>query len=342
MWDRGVLNASSWHGLEEVGTFEGAASLVDHGERSGAWPVLLGMSELTTGGGLVAPMRGVVAGYREHADRCVGVVGAKYHYTAPDAWRGLCEAACTAGAKPTGAFSLCDGAKMLATFEVGTSNGLRTQLLIADSYDGSVRLSAGFTTIRVVCANTLAAAFSADGKGMARLSHTASLSDRVAVLARAIDTAVKSGDRMRDVYRQASERRLTREAASSLFDALWPVADAKAAPAVKARAEGKRDDALRAMRRSENDEGPTLATLWNAATWLVDREADGSTRTHGDSDGLNAMLFGARGRRVDEIRRMVEVVLRDGTVQPMTVVEAQEHGVATESIVADVLADLMA
>src|SRR5678809_981078 len=39
LWDRGVLDASSWHGLEELGTFSSAADMIAHGERTGAWPV---------------------------------------------------------------------------------------------------------------------------------------------------------------------------------------------------------------------------------------------------------------------------------------------------------------
>lgn len=38
LWDRGVLNASSWHGLEELGTFADAQAMIEHGERTGAWP----------------------------------------------------------------------------------------------------------------------------------------------------------------------------------------------------------------------------------------------------------------------------------------------------------------
>ena len=35
-WDRGVLNASSWHGLEEIGVMASAEDIIDAGERTGA------------------------------------------------------------------------------------------------------------------------------------------------------------------------------------------------------------------------------------------------------------------------------------------------------------------
>lgn len=130
MWDRGVLNASSWHGLEEVGTFGDAPSAIAHGEKSGAWPVSLRCEGLTTPQGLLASVQAQVASYLAHPDRIVGVNGSRYRATTPAEWRELVTATVEAGAKPTGTFSLEGGSRVLATFEIGESNGLRTQFLL--------------------------------------------------------------------------------------------------------------------------------------------------------------------------------------------------------------------
>jgi hypothetical protein len=73
-----------------------------------------------------------VGSYSAHPERVLGAVD-RFRATACDEWRDLVKAAVAAGAKPTGAFSLRDGSRVLATFEVGISNGLRTQLLLVDA-----------------------------------------------------------------------------------------------------------------------------------------------------------------------------------------------------------------
>ena len=107
-WDRGVLNASSWHGLEELGTFATSADMIAHGERTGAWPVAVQLRALQVAGFECEPPteQAVVASYVNHRARSVGVVGSRYTATTPESWRSLVQAAEKAGAKPTGAFSL--------------------------------------------------------------------------------------------------------------------------------------------------------------------------------------------------------------------------------------------
>lgn len=345
-WDRGVLNASSWHGLEEVGVFTDAASAIAHGERTGAWPVALRTEALRTPCGLLAPCEALVADYAEHPARVVGCNGSRYRATATKEWRDLVTAAVAAGAKPTGTFSLADGSRVLATFEVGQSNGVRTQFLLADSFDGSMKLKAGFTTIRVVCANTLAAAFGKDGAGMASLLHTATLETKVNVLAESIGEAIKTGDRVRDLYKKTEETVLSRAQAEQVFDFLFPKADAGESKMTIARADGVRRDARHAAAKAVNHvdagRGTSLATLWNAATYLVDRNVDGTSRTYGESDNLKSLLFGTRGRRLEEIQRTIEVVMADGSIQHMSATEAVEAGCDAQSIGRVLLAEMMA
>ena len=341
-WFRGVLDASSWHGLEEVGVMADHDAMVAHGERSGAWPTSIAFDTVQTPGGLVAPGRAVVASYAQHPDACLAVVGDRYRATTADEWRSLVKAATAAGARPTGAFALRDGSRVLATFEIGQTNGLRTQLVLADAFDGSMRVTCGFTSIRVVCANTLSAAMSKDGDGMARLRHTASLETKVNVLAESISAAVVSGDKVRASYHAAEQSRLTAAQASNVFDRLFAPAAPDADRAAKTKADNIRSDARRAMGRAENNAGPTLATVWNAATWLVDRTVSGEARPTRGGDALDSLLFGSRGERISEIQTIVELVMRDGTIQQMSASDALATGVDPRSIGRTVLDDMIA
>jgi hypothetical protein len=340
-WHRGVLTASSWHGLEEVGVMADDAAMIGHGEKSGAWPVSLRFDTLTTSSGLVAPGKGIVATYAAHPEACLSVVGDRYRATTPDEWRTLVKAATAAGAKPTGAFALRDGSRVLATFEVGTTNGLRTQLVLADAFDGSMRLTCGFSSIRVVCANTLSAAMSSDGAGMAKLRHTASLESKVNVLAESIDEAVKSGDKVRDAYHKAEELKLTKAQAIEVFDKLFPEAPEEADKAAKTKADNVRADARRAMWNQVNNAGPSLATIWNAATYLVDRTVSGEARPTRGGSPLDSLLFGSRGERVNEIQTIIEVVLRDGTVQAVPASDAIAMGADPKQVGAKFLEEFL-
>lgn len=338
-WNRGVLAKSSWHKLEEVGKFTDGQSAIIHGEASGAWPVAVEREKLFTMEGLQSPRDGVLAMYAAHPPRVLGVVGDRYRATLPAEWRNLVIAANDAGAKPVGAFSLYGGARVLATFEVANLSGLRTHMLLVDSFDGSMALTMGLTCIDVVCANTLSVAMKLDGGQMARLRHTASLETKVEALRVSIGEAIKKGESIRDTYEAAKSKKLDREQARSIFDALFPpslLPEGRAKTiADKARAEAEQAAALEV-----NNRGANLATIWSAATYLVDRTGDGEPReTRGD--GMTSMLFGSRAKRVNEIQTIIEVVLKDGTVVPMSATEAHDNGIGDGDIGRAVLDDML-
>lgn len=317
MWDRGVLSASSWHGLEEIGVFTDARSMVEHGYDSGAWPVevFLTASEARLPDGTLVTSdeeKSVIATYKQHKPRIVGVNGNRYHFNTPKAWAELCEAAEQAGGKPTGAFSLCGGRKILATFEVnGRDNGIATNLMIADSFDGTQKLTVGFTSVRVVCANTLAMALKGDGQGMAMLKHNSTLNQKVEGLKLAIETALESGKSVRDMFELASTVNVSNELIAKAFDSLFPEASEDSSDHAKTRAENNRDEGRIAMSLGINliGSGNNLASLWNAATWLVDRENDGSPRVRQNSDPLESLLFGQRGKRIAQIQTVIQDTL---------------------------------
>lgn len=347
-WNRGVLTTSSWHGLEEIGTMPDAVSMILKGEKSGAWPVKVRNVSLVTSDGLAAPDRGIVCDYLEHPSQCVGTVGNRYTATTPDSWRDLVRAAVAAGAKPTGAFSLRDGSRVLATFEVGVGNGIRTQLLLADAFDCSMKLTCGFTSVRVVCANTLAASLRADSGGMANLRHTASLESKCNILAENIGEAIKTGESVKALFQQAEQSYVTRDQARAAFDALFPEAEKDASPAEKTKADNRRHEAELAAGLGINKVGEragNLGTLWNAATYLVDRTIDNrgraSNRAVRSGDALDSLLFGTRAKRLQEIQTVIEVIMRDGRVVPMTATKAIEEGVDRQIVGRKILEEMI-
>ena len=340
-WDRGVLNAASWHGLEELGAMVTAEDIINAGEKCGAWPTNIRYDDvITKAEGLVLPLKAIIADYQGHGSRALSGVGGRFRETSPEEWRELVSVAVKAGAKPTGAFSLRHGTRVLATFEVGESNGLKNHLVIADAFDGSMKLTGGFTSVRVVCANTLSAAMSCDGKEMLRLRHTASLPEKLVAMGESIEKAIQTGQAIKELYAQAEQTVLHRDEAMELLFKLFPdpkeVEGKKTAAAAKTRAKNKRTEALKAAALPINrvgDVNGNAATLWNAATYLVDRTLDGKPRKLRGGDRLDSMLFGARGQRVAKIEQvMVQVLRPDGTEVSMSVDQAVNAGVPAGQI----------
>jgi hypothetical protein len=297
--------------------------------------------------------KAIVADYEGHPSAVVGAMSKRYRPLACEEFFSLCEAATLAGAKPTGAFALYGGSVIVATFEVGTSNGLRTQFLLVDSFDGSHKVTAGHTSIRVVCANTLSFAMSKDGDNMAALRHTASLERRVKLLGTAIEAAIRGGDSARKLYETAERATFVDTAAfDRAFDALFPPAPEDASQNAKTRAENARIEARAAGRMAINRVGSTkanLATLWNAATFLVDREVVAGSDTgvarplRGGANPLESLISdkkGTRGARVQVIQNLIETVLVDGSVRLMTVDEATSHGIDHGQIAKSILRDV--
>lgn len=338
---KGVLVDSSWHRLEELGVMSTAAEMIEHGERVQAWPIHVSTEALITATGLKCHKDAIVARYRGDHAECVGVVGNRYQPTTPAEWRTLVTAAVEAGAKPTGCFSLRDGRLVVATFEIGESNGIKTQFILVDSFDGSFQLTAGFTSIRVVCCNTLSAAMHTDGKAMARLRHTATLSEKIEALREIIPEAIKSGQKVKDLYHKAESLRISQADAEKVFDKLFPAAAPDATPNAKTRAENARAAGRIAAAMPVNYTGPTLATLWNAATYLVDRTESGDARKLRGGSRLDSMLLGNRGERVEEIMTIIEVMMADGTIQAVPAPEAIAMGCNPSTVGASVLADML-
>lgn len=178
---------------------------------------------------------------------------------------------------------------------------------------------------------------------MLEVRHTASIADKVPAMASAIDEAIKSGRAMREAFAERADRRLSRTETEALLDKLFPLADDRDSAHKRTQAENKRADAVRAMTLAVNDVGPTVATVQNAATWLVDRNADGTPRaSRGGSDRLDNLIHGSRGQRIQEIETVIEVFMRDGSVKQVTASEAlKTPGISPEVVGRAVLSDIL-
>lgn len=275
-----------------------------------------------------------------------GINGGRYKGTTIEAWETTIRAAVAAGGVP--AYHVNVGGKLVAQFEIARRGGIVSYLTLADSFDGSTKFVAGLVASRWGCMNQMASLRRSNkGCAWANIRHTASLDEKIARLTTGIADIADEGSKLVDLFERASEVHLPAAAAREAFDALFPKAPEGAKVVAVTKADNARSAARIAAAMPINRVGGkgNLATLWNAATFLVDRDETGEARAaRGESTRAGAMLFGARGRRVETVRHLVEVLLADGTVEAMAVDAASAAGVPAENmgpgIVAAMLADL--
>ncbi len=328
-WNAGALTSSSWHGLEEVRSMETADDMIAAGNDLLAWPTSTKLEDAVTASGLKLPLQAVVSGYADGSKKCHGVASEKWTPLDRKMWDSTIRAAVDAGAKPAGAFSLRGGARVLATFEITRDDGtgLRRYFQMLDSLDRSCAYIVGGTTIRTVCANTVSMSLRRDGKGMSKVRHTRSINDRAELVRQQIEAHIKEGHKVADLYKAACDTYLSTERYEEIMEALVPTEGTKGRT-LSSRLR-QRDAMDVAMARPENREGDSVASLWNAATWLVDRKADGETREiRKGSDALDSMLLGARGRRVQQVQDIMVAILRpDGSEEYVTAQQAGAEGI---------------
>ena len=317
-----------------------ADDFIRRAQQAGHYPTKLEtVSDFPIAGVPAAGYNALIGTYPEER-RVLGINGSRYNATGIENWNGLIRAAVAAGAKPI--HSHAWAGKVIAQFEVCQADGLRSTLILGDSFDGSCRLMAGENTTRLTCANQLSSVVRSEHDDWAKIRHTASLEEKTRRLEAGIAETLKRGRRVHELFQRASNVYLPPKAAKIAFNAFFPEPSEDDTPTMTTKKTNKRLAARIAAAMPINRVGcrpGNLATLWNSATYLVDRRCGGCPACEkigakqGDAvemrsgDAVNSMLFGARGKRVTECLELIEVVLADGTVEEMTVTEAQDHGV---------------
>ena len=322
----GAMVTSSWHRQEdevtqaEMNTAEG---MIGVGRRTGALPTRIVKTSLASVeieqvqdalGNMIDQvkvlahgpdqMQGITCYFgkdengEERPAKLVGAVGGKFKPLPVASFEDLIRAAYNAGCRGEAIFSLRNGARLIASFELPATVGggrFKQYLTIIDSLDGSGMLQVIISTVRVVCANTVRSAQATSSAGQKiSVRHTGDIEAKAAALALAIEAAVRQGTEVVQEYDAATKRSLTDDQWTEALDGFIPLhetstdretgrevprlgADGVPVP-LGARALKKAQKARRqvnqAARLTVNVEGDgrNHATLYNALTWCVDRK----------------------------------------------------------------------
>lgn len=209
-----AVGATPWHGLGHV--LEDAPTISEAIELSGLnWEV--GLKDLFTAEG--EDVSGMArATYRKDNGRVLGIVGPRYvplqnthafDWFQPFVDSGACEMH-TAG-------SLCDGEKVWVLAKLNSENSeivkddeVAKFILLSNSHNGTTAIRIGYTPIRVVCANTMAAAHSCSASKLLRIRHTRNATAALDVVREVMDTMNADFEASAEQYRFLARKQVHR------------------------------------------------------------------------------------------------------------------------------------
>lgn len=342
---RELNRGSTWHKQETAVAMRTTSDMLSAAQSANAWPLEITKVPLFSADGIeMQGTFGVRARYLYAPAQLLSSVGSVWT-SLLEQWEATIGKAIDMGARPLMAYALVDNFgrpnRLLATFDLPDATGIdgssiKPYLLGICGLDGKTPDKWLDTAIDTVCANTLAIATSAEradhaknGTKASTVRHTGKGIEQYRTLQAGIERALQTGKSVAAAHAEAKHAILSNEAACEAFDALFPRAEEneKTTDNMRTRARNRRDEAWQACRlpiNKRDNEARSVQTLWNAATFLVDRDVDGAARGNGDAI---AKMLGTRGERVQEIQQIIYRVLnRDGSETEMTASEAVQAG----------------
>ena len=184
------------------------------------------------------------------------------------------------------------------TLDIGNSGDIVEQYaLLANANDGTMSTTMFPTSTRVVCNNTLTAAFAAAGAGVYRWRHTSGLALRIEDIKAALATYGKTAASDADAMNTLARKALSRDEIQSLWTDVLVALDGPIAKNPKDEAQSRRRqkavDALADMTRVFDTE----AQQFGASAWVAANAATNYIQYHrGTLTGearANSDLFGA-------------------------------------------------
>ena len=190
---------------------------------------------------------------------------------------------------------------------VGSSDAVKQYVLIANSHDGSLAITAMPTNVRVVCNNTLSAALGQKSTDKIKIRHTTNAASRLNEAMKVIRLLSHNTKQNEDNYNVMAQTIITKEQMWNYFGNVFCTNDE-----IKELQKGNKNIISTRKANILNDvvnyanrgQGQALAmqgnnfTMWsayNAVTGYVTRKKYSSA-----SDRANSMLFGSAAETINE------------------------------------------
>lgn len=191
---------------------------------------------------------------------------------------------------------------------VGSSDTVKQYVLLANSHDGSLAITAMPTNIRVVCNNTLSAALGQKSKDKIKIRHTTNAASRLSEAMRVIKLMGENTVANEENYNAMAATSISKETMFNYFGNVFCTPEE-----IKELQQGKKAKEVLSTRKgnilaevlnfANQGQGQSLAmkgndfTMWsayNAVTGYVTRKKYSSA-----SDRANSMLFGSAAETIE-------------------------------------------
>lgn len=190
-----VVGTPAWHRLGKV--FENPPS-IEEGIRAANLDWKVEKKTLTAEGGIAIPDR--VAVVRDVDNKVLGVVGSDYSPVQNSEAFGWFQPWLDAGhATLESAGSLYDGKRIWVMAKINKVVGdvipgdsVESFILLSNAHDGTMSVRAGFTPVRVVCANTLSMAQAHSGSRLLKVNHKGNVRDTLNLVRDTMDLHTKA------------------------------------------------------------------------------------------------------------------------------------------------------
>ena len=230
--------------------------------------------------------------YREDTGEIFGVVGPAYtvlqnsemfEWFSPLIDSGLVELH-TAGVLWGGKKAWCLARIAGPNLEVQDGDEIERFVLLSNAHDGSRAARAGFTPIRVVCANTEALAVNSEESNLVRLLHTSGIKSSLNALRDVMNTANSQFEATVEQYRRLARCPINRE---DIKKYVRQVLKIKPDEKVHTRTENKMRDIVAAAVDGRGNNGKTLWDAYNGFTEFLSYTASKT-----DDRRVDSLWFG--------------------------------------------------
>ena len=303
-----MVGEPAWHGLGNLIPHDKRLTIKDAIESAGlTWEV--GLLPLQIANGPVATELGLAgnavranAVYRKTDNSILGVVGPGYtpyqNWELFDWFKPFIEAE-TASFHTAG--SLKDGKVVWALaslnrkdMEIAKGDMVKKFLLLSNSHDGTHAIRVGFTPIRVVCANTLAAAFSAKDSNLIRAKHRKNVAMSMDKIRETINVVDAKFEATAEQYRFLATHHFSRKDLEKYVTVVWKQGkELDKEPSTQAK--NQMAEVFRVLETGRGLDIPSIKGSWWQAYNAVAEYLSYESRTRTQENRVTSLWFGANG-----------------------------------------------
>lgn len=241
--------------------------------------------------------------YRNDTFASLGIVGRRYEIVQMSAALDFFDAALGQGVAAIDTVGMLNKgrtgfllAKMNDPIEVKPGDVTERFLLFTNSFDGSSPVRCLFTSVRVVCQNTLTAAlYGKKGSACVNIRHTKNAHTKIEQAHMVLNASQEYWNHQRQVFTAMANKQLSTSAVDQFLADLFPAKDESNVPT---RTENRRKQVLKAFEGENSEGGEAVGQddfnawgLFNAVTYVIDHEStlrDGTDRWEQSAFGNGA------------------------------------------------------